>query len=252
MSDKKSNYKEIALSRVTIMLFSLVLLSVLTYLYILPFKKHNLQINVYYEYIEYTVMAVTFILFVCACIFSWIKRKSDYSNKIITPGYFLLLSFMAFAASVIIPLSANRTLSSKYAVAVYFCIFIVYTIKYFLNRAFAYTFFICSVYCILFSFADIFFNKNVTFNDAPIISYATFLTVFAGLTVLAVLVTYFVSRAHSDIKLWYVSVVSLITDGFILARIFVFEYISLAAVITIAVTFILLVIIEKNRHKILK
>ena len=58
--------------------------------------------------------------------------KNDYSQKIITPNYFMLLSFIAFAAAVIIPLSANRTLASKYAVIVYLCIFIVYTINYYI------------------------------------------------------------------------------------------------------------------------
>ena len=252
MSNKKYTSKEIALSRVSVMLLSLILLSVLTYLYIMPFKKHFLQINVYYMYIEYAAMAVTFVAFICSCVFAAIKRKNDYSQKIITPNYFMLLSFIAFAAAVIIPLSANRTLASKYAVIVYLCIFIAYTINYYISKAFAYTFSICAVYCILFSLSDVFFNKNVTFNDAPIISYTTYLTAFCGLTVLAILVTYFVSKSHADIKLWHVSIISLIADAFILTRIFVFEYISLAAVLTLIAAFVILIIIEKNRNKISK
>ena len=40
MGNRKPNAKELAISRVTVMLFSLVLLSLLTYFYIIPFKKH--------------------------------------------------------------------------------------------------------------------------------------------------------------------------------------------------------------------
>ena len=69
MSNRKPNVKELAISRVTVMLFSLALLSVLTYLYIIPFKKHYLQINNYYAYIEYAVMSVTFLAFAEAVVF---------------------------------------------------------------------------------------------------------------------------------------------------------------------------------------
>ena len=110
------------------MLFSLAFLSLLSYLYILPFKKHMLQINNYYSAIEYTVMGVTFAAFICAFIFYVLKRKDDYSQKVITPAYYLILSSCAFLFALIIPLSSNRTLFSKYAIAVYLCVFIVYAV----------------------------------------------------------------------------------------------------------------------------
>ena len=99
MGNRKPNAKELAISRVTVMLFSLVLLSLLTYLYIIPFKKHYLQINNYYVYIEYAAMAVTFLAFAAAVVFSRLKRGLDYSQRLITPNYFLILSCAAFAAA---------------------------------------------------------------------------------------------------------------------------------------------------------
>lgn len=75
MSNKKLNAKELAISRVTVMLFSLILLSVLTYIYIIPFKKHYLQINDYYAYIEYTAMAVTFAAICGGCCFLAFKTR---------------------------------------------------------------------------------------------------------------------------------------------------------------------------------
>lgn len=249
MSNKKYEDKELAVSRVAVMLFALGILSVLTYLYIMPFKKHSLQINNYYVYIEYAVMGVTLAAFVCAIIFARLKRTADYSQKVITPNLFLILSFSAAVSAFVIPLSSNRTLSSKYAIIAYFCLFLTYAFKYFINRNFAYQSVICSVYCIIFCLTDVFFSDNLTFNDAPAIDYSTYLTAFGGILVLAVIITYFVSKKCGDIKLWHTSSLSVIAAAAILARIFVRKYVSTIAVLALIALFIALVVSEKLIEK---
>lgn len=249
MSNKKLSQKEVAISRVTIMLFSLAFLSLLSYLYILPFKKHMLQVNNYYSAIEYTVMGVTFAAFICAFIYFVLKRKDDYSQKLITPAYYLILSSCAFSFALIIPLSSNRTLFSKYAVAVYLCVFIVYAVYFLVSRSLAYPAFAASVYCILFSFADVYFSGNLTFNDVPMVTYSTYLLIFAGILVLFELIAYFISRKNSSAKLWHTSVLSLTSAVGILVRIFVLKYVSLISIITIAAVFLAISVFEKVKEK---
>ena len=249
MSNKKLNAKELAISRVTVMLFSLVLLSVLTYLYIIPFKKHYLQINNYYAYIEYAVMAVTFLAFAAAVVFLRLKRGIDYSQRVITPNYFLILSFAAFAAAVIIPLSSNRTLSSKYAVICYACIFVAYIVYYFINHGYAYQAVVCSIYCVLFALTDVFFSNRVTFNESLSIGYSAYLTLFGALLIFIIVVTFFVSRKYPSVKLWHTAAFSAVSAAALITRKFVISYVSTVAVITIIVIFIILAVFEKIGDK---
>ncbi len=216
MSNKKLNAKELAISRVTVMLFSLILLSVLTYIYIIPFKKHYLQINDYYVYIEYAAMAVT---------------------------------FAAFAAAVVIPLSSNRTLSSKYSIICYACTFIAYTIYYFINHGYAYQAVVCGIYCVLFALTDVFFSKRVTFNESLSIGYSTYLTLFGALLIFIIIITFFVSKKYPSVKLWHTAVFSVISAAALITRVFVISYVSTAAVIAIIAAFVILAVFEKIGEK---
>ncbi len=249
MSNKKLNAKELAISRVTVMLFSLILLSVLTYIYIIPFKKHYLQINDYYVYIEYAAMAVTFAAFAAAVVFSRLKRGLDFSQRLITPNYFLILSFTAFAAAVVIPLSSNRTLSSKYSIICYACTFIAYTIYYFINHGYAYQAVVCGIYCVLFALTDVFFSKRVTFNESLSIGYSTYLTLFGALLIFIIIITFFVSKKYPSVKLWHTAVFSVISAAALITRVFVISYVSTAAVIAIIAAFVILAVFEKIGEK---
>ena len=245
MGNRKPKAKELAISRVTVMLFSLVLLSLLTYLYIIPFKKHYLQINNYYVYIEYAAMAVTFLAFAAAVVFSRLKRSLDYSQRLITPNYFLILSCAAFAAAVIIPLSSNRTLSSKYAVICYVCILIAYIAYYFINHGFAYQAVVCGIYCVLFSLTDVFFSNRVTFNESLSIGYPAYLTLFGALLIFIIIVTFFVSGKYPSVKLWHTAAFSAVSAAALITRVFV----STVAVLTIIVMFVILAVYEKIGEK---
>lgn len=249
MGNRKPNAKELAISRVTVMLFSLVLLSLLTYLYIIPFKKHYLQINNYYVYIEYAAMAVTFLAFAAAVVFSRLKRSLDYSQRLITPNYFLILSCAAFAAAVIIPLSSNRTLSSKYAVICYVCILIAYIAYYFINHGFAYQAVVCGIYCVLFSLTDVFFSNRVTFNESLSIGYPAYLTLFGALLIFIIIVTFFVSGKYQSVKLWHTAAFSAVSAAALITRVFVISYVSTVAVLTIIVMFVILAVYEKIGEK---
>lgn len=251
MSDKKSISSDVAVSRTIIMFFELAALSVITVLYVLPFKKHNLQINNYYRYIEYGAMAVTFVLLVLAAINCRIKRGCDKSSKIVTPASLLLLSFLAFAAAVIIPLSANRTLSCKYAVAAYVGVFAVYLSRSFISRVFAFQAAAALIYSALLYSFDVFYVQNITFNDYPAITYAAYTVCVAAFAVIVMLAAFVVFKKSTDFNIGYTAVISGIAVLAIAVRLFYVQYVATIAAAAEVVAIVLFAILERRKksHK---
>ena len=113
----KNLMSEVATSRAVTMFFCYVALSLALRVYIMPFQKHQLEINRYFHIVEYCIIGIAAIAFIIAVLNYFKSKKSglDFSQKIFTPFSYLLLSASAFVATVIIPLSHNRTLALKYS-----------------------------------------------------------------------------------------------------------------------------------------
>lgn len=246
---KKNN--DIAINRVILFLFSIAGLSLLTWLYIMPFKKHYLQINNYYQIIEYIVIAVVFLAAVASVVYSKIlkKRGVDISSRIFTPNMLNILSISAFAGSVIIPLSKNRVVISKLVIVFYIFIFIAYICYYFVKKAFAYQTIVCGIYVTLLLLLNTYYADSITFNDAIAMKYSTALLLFACFISIVVLATWFVNKKNSAVVLWQTGLLSVLTAAALLVRLFVLEYVILVAIAVLLLTLTFFVVYEKLINK---
>ena len=104
MSNSKSKNQDIITSRITTTFFAFALLSLCAWLYVLPFKKHNLVINDFYNIIEIIVISFAF-LFMLFTVFIYFKNRGVNSEKIITPSMLVLYSVPAFFAWSYLPSS---------------------------------------------------------------------------------------------------------------------------------------------------
>lgn len=251
MKNNKSSANDIAVSRVVIMLFSFAALAILARIYIIPFQKHYLVINNYYRFIEYATMTVTFI---CSVLGLWRVSKAkksgtDISTMIFTPAMFTVLAISAFATSVFIPFSNNRTLAFKYSVYAFIGIAVSYAVYYLVNRAFSLNALVCTLYCILFAYSDFMYTKNVTFSDKISLSYSGFIIIFVGIIVIVLLSAFLLSKKNNAIKLFDLSVLSLIAVVALIVRVFVINYVSMIAIILEIAAFVLFIIKYKFGSK---
>ncbi len=251
MGTKKVSKNETAVSRVVIMFFSFALLSALTWLYIIPFKKHQLVINNYYRYIEYAVMAGTLLLFICACVFSLLfkRREGDSSEKLFPPSSALILSFSAASAAAVIPLSHNRTLCAKYAVISYICIFAAYAVYYFISRAYAFQTIMCAIYCILLRMTDIFFASSLNFADMPLIGYRLYTVIMICVILFGLFISYLASKLFSGVRVWQTAVFAAVATASLIVRLFVLKYVLTVGICLLAAAYILLAVVEKKLSK---
>lgn len=243
----KNVVSEIATSRAISMFFCYVALSFALRLYIMPFQKHQLEINRYFQIVEYCVIGIAAVAFALAVIHFLKSRKSnaDYSDKIFTPFSFLLISSSALVCSVVIPLSHNRTLALKYSFFAFIGIVVAYMIYYLLDKSLSITALICTVYCILFSYLDYMYSENVNFVDKINIPYYAFIAIFAVLIISLTFFAVFLKRKKIHIDLISVFVVSAISFLAIILRCFIIKYVSLITVIVLCVSFIILAINSK-------
>lgn len=249
---KEIKNREVVTSRIIIMFFAFSLLTVLSMLYIIPFKKHSLDINNYYVYFEYAVMLITFIL-AAISVFMGIRNKNiDFSSKIVTPFMLMLLTITAFAAAVVIPVSNNRTLSLNFAVISYFCLFIIYLVYHTVSKAMSYQATVCSVYCILIGLMARLYSSNVTFSDKAVLNYSTFSVGLGAIILLTILITYFVAKKKSGISLLYTAVFSIIAAIGIIVRFYITNYVGLITILVLIAAFIALIAFDKlyfSHHK---
>lgn len=246
----KNNSNDIKISRVIVMMFMCFLLSVLTVLYIMPFRKQLLQISDYYKIIEYITMSVTFVLAVISIIYSsYIKKNNiDISNRVITPSMLVLLSIFTFASAVIIPLSNNRTIIYKYAILAFIILFISYFTYYFVDKYYVYQAVVCGVYVTVLLLLDTFYSGSITFNDKLALNYKSAL-IFSLIFVLAVIViTYIVNKKCVKINLIQTLILSAVIICALIVRFFIFSYVSLISVI-VEIAFFLIMMYEYFKKK---
>ncbi len=254
MSDLKIKDKEIINSRISITFFAFAILSLLSWIYILPFKKHSFVINDYYKYIELFVIIVLFSAVVASILYMYISRRKniDFSQKTITAKMLVLYSVPAFIASVIIPVSNNRTMAYKYCIIAFLALFLAYATYYWIGKAFSYYTCVCTFYCLVFTFVDYMYSSNVTFSDKISLSYRTFMFIFAVLVIAIVLISMYLSKAVIKVNLSYTLLFSLIALLGIVIRLFVLNYISLIIILIEIVTYFLLIFVTKKKIRLKK
>lgn len=240
---------DVAISRSVLMLLTVAVLSALTYAYILPFQKHHLNINRFYLYIEYGVMAFTWMLLIVCIGASRRGKHKDQTKSVVTPNMCLIICAMAAVASVIIPLSANRVLMSKYAMIAYACVWLAYIAYYFVRPAFAFQVIVCTVYCFLLRFADIYFNNNVTFHDVPAFSYSAYLLAVALIVLLVILCTMIVRKTVTALNLNYTSTLSVITVAAFIVRMFFIRYTASVAIGLLIIVLLFCAVLDKKARR---
>ena len=245
MSKTKVNNSEIAISRVMIMFFACSVLSFLSWLYIIPFKKHYLQINEYYNIIEYVVIAVTFLLFVASLVYSKMSKNRDFSSSVITPGMLKVLSLSTFVSAVVIPFSNNRTIVFKYVIMAFITVFVAYLTFYFVSKQYAFHSIVCGMYFIIFQILAKFYSDSITFYDTLSMNYSTAVLLVACLAILIVLISYLVSKKKKGFAFLPSAVFSVITLICVIVRIFIIEYVSVIASAVLILALITMIILEK-------
>jgi len=250
---KKNNVREneTIISRVIIMLFAFALLTLATWLYVMPFSKHYLVINNYYKIIEYIVIGVLFITTVVSYVYSYIlnKKQVDFSKAVITPFMIKLLTTSALIASVIIPLSNNRTVISKYFMLAYVFVYIAYLCFYTVKKQFAFLTVVCGTYSIVFLLLDEYYPFSITFNDTISLSYSTALLLFTAFIIVVTAFSYAYYKRHKDFKILNLLIFSFIAIVAVIVRIFTLNYISLIAVALEVLSLITMIVIEKLYKK---
>ncbi len=247
--NKKTNKNEIIISRVIIMLFAYFLLSVLTMIYIIPFKKHYLLINNHYKIIEYCVIGITFALSVFTVMNSIVnkKRSVDFSNKLITPSMMNLVVVPAFVASVIIPLSNNRTIIYKFAIVLFAVIFVAYFVYNIISKSFCYNVVICGINIMILLLLDTFYSGTITFNDKLSLGYNTALMLSGLVSLIIILISYLISKRISTLKLWQSLMFCIFMLLSLICRVFIFEYVVLIAVCIHIIALLILSYLEYKK-----
>ena len=251
MNGSESKNNELITSRITVSFFVFSLLSLLSWVYILPFKKHYLVINDYYKYIELVVIIITCVIAISVFCYNVYcnKKKLDFKQKLITPRMLAMYSFPTFLSSVIIPLSNNRTLTYKYCIALFLTVFLAYATWYLVSKQFAYLSFITFIFCGLFAFSEYMYSFDVTFSDKIQLSYPSFIAIFISIILLLLLCGFLLSRKTVKFKFEYVIVLSFAALFMIILRIFVLRYVSLIAILLQILIYISLIVIEKKGIK---
>ena len=168
------------------------------------------------------------------------KSGLDFSQKIFTPFSYLLLSASAFVATVIIPLSHNRTLALKYSFYAFAGITVAYMIYYLLDKALSIPALVCTLYIVVFSYLDYMYSENVTFSDKINIPYFVFLAIFAVVIIGVAFLCLNLKKFNIDSIA--VVILSLIAILALVFRCFIIRYVSIIAEILLVIAFVLLAI----------
>lgn len=248
MSNSKTNKQDIITSRITTTFFAFSLLSLFSWLYVLPFKKHNLIINDYYKIIEIIVISISFLFMLFTFVWYW-KKKNSSNEKVIKPSMLLLYSIPAFLASVIIPLSNNRTMAYVYCIAAFLSIFIAYLTYYTINKSFVIYTTVCAIYCIAFALINYIYPYDVTFSDKVTFPHEAVLGIFLFCIIVISVLAFLINKKTKLLNFYYVLSFSAISVLAISVRFFVSRFISLIAIVVLVLIFVAISIIEKKGIK---
>lgn len=250
MSASKLDSKDIITSRITTSFLIYSLLSVLAWIYVIPFKKPYLVINDYYKYIELTVIILTAVFAAMTVVNYFIARKKRLKEeKIITPLMWIMYSVPTVVSAVIIPLSNNRTLTYKYCIVAFLTIFISYLMYYLLDKCFAYITPICALYCMVFAFMEYMYSFDVTFSDKIRLPYVAALVIFAIVIIATTAVIFLLYKKNKISNLYSVIILSSVAILAIIVRIFVLRFVSLIAIMLLIGAYVFICIKEKIRLK---
>jgi len=244
MNDKTKK-QETLISRVMIMLLGFALLSVLSWLYIMPFEKTTLQINYYFKLIEYIAMGVTLVLFVLSLVFVRKNKGQDSFDKVITPKMLALLSGAAFGAAVMIPFSGFRNRFSKVAILAFIFLFVAYATYHLVHKSFAFHSVVCGILFIVLKLFGDYFTTNVTFEDKITLSYTSARILIALLLAVIILVSVLVGRKSKTFCPLYSVLLCAVCALAIIVRAFVSEYVITVSLIVLCAVFVSIIIFHK-------
>lgn len=245
----KNKHSEIVVSKVIAAMFMFFILSVLAALYVMPFKKHYLQINDYYKIIEYISIGITFLLTCFSCINAVLAKKKSVSfdDKVVTPGMLLLASVSAFIGSVIIPLSNNRTVTYKYVILAFVILFVTYASNLLIGQHMSYVAIICGIYIELLLLIDFYYSGNATFNDKLVLTHRTVLILLIAISVLIAFISYLFLRKNKSYVSYYLIGLSAIIFLTSIIRFFVYKYVCIISVIVLILMYISFIFIERKK-----
>ena len=239
--------QETVISRVMLMLVGCALLVAGIYFYIIPYRKTSLQINYYYQLIEYITMGATALLFVLSLVYAYLSRKKDMSSKVITPVMLSLLSGTAFVSAVIVPIV--HIAFSRFAMAACVFVFLSYATYHLVDKTFAYHSAVCGIYFIFLMFFTQNYTRNLTFADRFSLDIKMSYLIFAVIVALVLLISVIIARKNSGFKLYNILALSFVPTVYLIVRNFVFDYIDIIAFITLSVVYIAMIIGRKMLKK---
>lgn len=246
MKKNKINHQEIAISRVIIMLFFVIIMIAGVWLYVLPFKKQS-AFKVYDHY-EIIVMISSFLFMILTMLHLFKSKKTgnDISSKIVTPNMLVLCSALLFIGSIVIPFSGDRASIYKYVILAYIFFFITYAVYYFVGKFFSFQAVICGVFTILLLLLEKYYPTSVHLGGESIsVSYSMAILFLSIVILLAILLSCIMSRKFADLKIWHTALLSIAAICSIIERLVLVDYYFYVAVISQLLLFVLLVAIEK-------
>ena len=243
--NEKTKKQETIISRVMIMLVGFVLLSVLSWLYIMPFEKTTLQINYYFKLIEYISMGVTLVLFVLSLVFVRKNKHPDTFEKAITSKMLALLSGAAFGGAVMIPFSGFRNRFSKVAIIAFVFLFLAYATYHLVHKSFAYHSVVCGILFIVLKLFGDYYTTNVTFEDKITMTYTTARLLIALLLAVIILVSVVIGRKSKAFCPLYSILLCAVCALAIIVRSFVSSYVIPVSLIALCAVFVSIIIFHK-------
>ena len=231
MSNTKLNLKDLITSKITTTFFVFAIMSLLAWVYVLPFINVNLVIFDYYKVIELIVIILTFLLMLFTIVKYILSKNKAKPESVVTPKMMVMYTVPAFCAASVISISGDRTYAYKCCIAGFLTIFIAYATFYLINKSFAFYTPVCASFCLAFALLEKWYSGNVTFADKIIVPYPAMLIIIALLVMGTVFASYLVSKKSKTHKFIYVILFSSVALIGLIVRWKVLNYVSLIVII---------------------